>query len=179
MTPTHVMVDLETLSTAPNAAIISIGATVFTKHEIIEVFYSEVSLASNFDLGRNVSPSTINWWMRQSDEARQLFANNDKAPALPFVLGEFAGFCVKHQANWLWGNGATFDNVVLRTAFADCGVHFPVTYRGDMCYRTVKSMYPDMGIQREGTHHNALDDAMHQTKYLLALHEHSKVLKGM
>lgn len=179
MKPTHIMVDIETLSTANNAAIVSIGAVVFTQDEIVEVFYSEVSLASNFELGRNISPDTILWWMKQSDEARALFSNNDKAPHLAFVLGEFAGFCFKHDVNWIWGNGATFDNVILRSAFADCGVQFPISYRGDMCYRTVKSMNPDMNLTREGTHHNALDDAMHQTKYLLALHQHNGVLTGM
>jgi exodeoxyribonuclease VIII len=41
----------------------------------------------------------------------------------------------------------------------------------DKCYRTVKGMYPDVKMERSGTHHNALDDAFYQTLHLIAINE--------
>jgi hypothetical protein len=71
----HLMLDLETLSTEPNAAIVSIGACAFDmldKEEDIEhTFLRRVSIESNFEHGRHISADTLMWWFKQSPEAQQ------------------------------------------------------------------------------------------------------------
>ena len=57
----HIMLDLETMGLDPNAAIISIGAVHFTKDELLEEFYTAVSLKSCVDLGLTMTQSTIDW----------------------------------------------------------------------------------------------------------------------
>jgi hypothetical protein len=77
----------------------------------------------------------------------------------------------KHQPSVLtiWGNGSTFDNVILRSAFAAAGLEYPVRFWADQCYRTKKNEFPTVPLVREGTHHKALDDAISQAKHLQAI----------
>lgn len=45
-------------------------------------------------------------------------------------------------------------------------LELPWKFWNDRCYRTVSAGFPRR--QQTGTHHNALDDAISQTKHLLA-----------
>ena len=60
MTETHVMLDLETMDTGSNAAIIAIGAVVFTRTEITAEFYCNVNLQSSMDYGSDFSMVKLN-----------------------------------------------------------------------------------------------------------------------
>jgi exodeoxyribonuclease VIII len=70
-----VMVDLETMGTSHTAPIIAIGAVVFGNNATHdnEEFYETISLQSAVDSGAVIQPSTVLWWMQQSDEARAEF----------------------------------------------------------------------------------------------------------
>jgi hypothetical protein len=166
-----IMLDLETLSSAPNAAIIAIGATTFntTEHRS---FYCVVDAKNSQALGGHVSADTALWWMRQSDEARDAVS---KAPTmfLADALQRFLEFCEPCGDVRVWGNGADFDNVVLRQAYERLGMLAPWSHRGNRCYRTLKNLRPDIAFEPFGVAHNALDDAiaqaMHAERILQAL----------
>ena len=65
-------------------------------------------------------------------------------------------------------NGATFDNVILHKAFDAVGKRSPWSFRRDMCFRTMASMFPAVPRRmRLGTHHDSLDDARYQAQHLL------------
>ena len=81
------------------------------------------------------------------------------------------------QNQGVWGNGASFDNVILANAYEALGRRAPWQFWQDRCFRTVKSMYPKLELARLGTYHNALDDAKWQTEYLLALHRQYATLE--
>ena len=69
----------------------------------------------------------------------------------------------------VWGNGATFDNVIIRSAFKAVGLPVPWSFRNDKCYRTVANLLPkerQPALERSGTAHNALDDAITQAVHL-------------
>jgi hypothetical protein len=111
---------------------------------------------------------TVMWWMRQSDEARKAIYE-PKLPAgkLRDVLLEFTDWYT-HTAmgGAVWGNGATFDNVILRNAFTAVGLDTPWRYIDDRCFRTLRSLYPNAEIPKiKGVAHHALDDAIWQAKY--------------
>lgn len=168
---TDVMVDLETLGNGSNAVIISIGACAFdpASGQITSEFYMTVDPQSCVDIGLKMDVSTVMWWMNQSDDARAAF----KRPSAPIevVLQEFKAWYP--QAAALWGNGATFDNVILSNAYTLAGMQRPWHFTKDRCYRTLKNLRPDIKQDRVGTHHNALDDAKFQ-----ALHA-CKLLRAM
>lgn len=163
----NVMVDLETLGTANNSVIISMGAVAFDNEgNTLSTFYRRIDPQSCVDAGLKVDVSTVMWWMKQSDAARAAF--NEKGVPLQIALEEFYLWFPEDAC--LWGNGATFDNVLLTNAYKALGMKTPWPYWGDRCYRTVKALYPEIAAGPfEGAAHNALDDARHQTKHLLKI----------
>jgi len=179
MKPTKVMCDLETLGTRPGSIIISIGATKFDENGPYgEPFYMRIDMQSCVDAGLLIDVDTIKWWMKQSDEARAEFQK--EAHELGYTLHQFGVWCddvdAKERDNCncanieLWGNGANFDNVLLKAAYDLVGMEAPWEFWNDRCYRTLKAMYPHIKMPaRVGTHHNALDDVISQVNHLILL----------
>ena len=165
---TEIMIDLETMGNGPTAAIIAIGAVEFSLETktLGREFYEIVDLESAMKAGGTVDASTILWWMQQSDEARAAF----RRPGMHIAeaLGMFRVWLLDSRFDGnVWGNGAAFDNVVLRSAYVRLGLTQPWSFRNDRCFRTVKALYPQIDWSYQGTAHNALDDAKSQAVYLM------------
>lgn len=170
-----VMVDLETMSTANNASVMAIGAVKFslnTKQDQFsadQMFYTAIDLQSSEDAGLHISADTIRWWMTQSKEAQDVMRDM-RRKSLPSALNAFLSWYPKDA--YLFGNGATFDNIILRNAFKAVNIGYPVSYRYDVCYRTIAKMHSDVPFARfEGIEHHALDDAKAQTWHLMDILE--------
>lgn len=183
----HVMIDLETMGTRPDAPIVAIGAVLFspeTQHKdgTVEIggihrsFYANVDLASSVNSGAPIEASTVMWWLQQSDEARAALLAKDDVYSLVGALSALNAWCDWGRIEGVWGNGATFDNVILRQSYYRTAVICPWPFWADRCYRTIKSIHGDVPIDRTGTHHNALDDARTQAEHLLAIHVKHGVL---
>ncbi len=69
----------------------------------------------------------------------------------------------------IWGNGAAFDNTLLIEACERCGVQPAWKFHRDRCYRTLKTLFPDVELIRSGTFHHALDDAKSQAEHACRL----------
>lgn len=163
----NVMIDLETMGVNNNAAIIAIGAVVFDfEGNIGPTFYETISLQSSVENGGVIDPSTVLWWMRQSDEARKEFEREGSYEVC--VLDSFENWLLSFSEDNMkvWGNGASFDNVILANAYRRYAFEVPWKYYNDRCYRTMKNLHPEIMMEREGTHHNALADAISQAKHL-------------
>lgn len=169
----RIMLDLETLDTGPRSTILSIGAVRFTTN-ILDMPYWDnfyvVVKPNQSKWGRTISADTVFWWLNQSDAARGALTNGKQAIELDQALNEFAAFATgPGNVDEMWGNGADFDNVILGSAFADVDIKRPWSYGRNRCFRTLKNigikLPPGAGIERHGTHHNALDDAMYQAAY--------------
>lgn len=164
----HIMVDLETLSTSSNAAIISIGAVAFDKEGIKGRFYRNVDFQSAVK-NSDVDGSTVAFWFKQNDEARMKFFEGEPV-SLGVAMSDFSTFISEHgELEGVWGNGATFDNVILDNAYNSCFLQKPWPFWKDRCYRTMKSENPQVPFVREGVYHNALDDAQSQAKHLIEI----------
>lgn len=164
----HIMIDLETMGTRPNAPIVSIGAVAFDATGVHKKFYRVVDLESAVKAGGVIEPSTVLWWLVQSHDARMALAD-DIAEPVKDVLDAFALWVAKFDVAGVWGNGATFDNVILTETYHRAYGVTPWRFWQDRCYRTVKNMYPGVEMVRSGTHHNALDDARTQAEHLIAI----------
>ena len=187
----NVMLDLETLGNGSNSAIISIGAVFFEPKtgELGADFYQTITLESAMESG-TVDASTIAWWMKQSDDARAIF-NDERSVALPVALYEFSEWLIQNSESSdkntakvsVWGNGATFDNVILSNAYEQINQSRPWPYWADRDVRTIVELGrtiagidPKYNNPFEGTAHNALDDAKHQARYVSDIY---KALKYM
>lgn len=176
----HIMIDLETMGTRPDAPIIAIGAVAFDVDSDWEwrTFYINVDLQSAVTTGAKIDPSTVMWWLQQSKEARAAFDTKgvDLLAALTKLtewFGEVSGGAdaVQMMVDGVWGNGASFDNTILSESYKRVGMTPPWPFWKDRCYRTVKSMFPDVEMDRSGTHHNALDDARSQALHLIEINK--------
>lgn len=168
----NVMLDLETMGNGPNAAIVAIGAVAFDPDtrsvDAERGFYRVVSLESSVQYRLQMDASTVMWWLRQSEEARSALTENPGAE-LHHVLDQFGLWCTQQapaQEILMWGNGAAFDNVILRNAYREVGLPTPWSHWNDRCYRTVKAMAPGILLERQGIHHHALADATCQAHHL-------------
>ena len=164
-----IMVDLETMGTASTAPVIAIGAVAF-KYEngvltIGSEFYRTIDLRSEQKAGAVIEADTVMWWMQQSDAARRKLTSGEVSAHE--ALQEFALWLVATTNEpRIWGNGASFDNVILASAYKRHGIALPWKYYNDRCYRTLKNLAPHIHPVHTGTHHNALDDARVQTNHL-------------
>ena len=168
----HFMIDLETMGTAPGSAIVAVGAVAFDAEKIHDTFYKTVSLESAMAWGLTVDPGTIMWWMQQSDAARAEIVEpmyRDLFIALDTMVEWMRG--MPEDVSGVWGNGATFDNVLIRAAMEKTGVTPPWKFWQDKCYRTVKGAHPEIDIVKEGTAHKAIDDALSQAKHLMVINK--------
>lgn len=167
------MLDLETWGLTPGCAIRSIGCVMFdpTSREIGYQFYTNVDRASCEAAGLRVEPGTQEWWERQSQVARDSLVKD------PVTLKEaartFAMFFAKCGATRLWSQGANFDEPIWSAAMNAAGQRPPWKFWDSRCTRTI---YGAAGlnfnaIRRAGTHHNALDDALHQARCVQRAYE--------
>ena len=172
--PTHVMLDLETFGVGNEAAPISIGAVKFDKIEILDRFHVGIHPESCEQRKLTISASTVLWWLddarRDAWHAWQALEKVD----LWLALDGFSKWAAPTADTEIvvWGNGSTFDNIILRSAYAACGMEYPAKFWNDRCYRTVKGLAPEIKLQRVGTHHSAVDDAESQARHLQAIWAH-------
>ncbi len=168
----HVMLDLETLSTDSNGAIVAIGAVKFDESGMYDDFYAVLDLKTVLALDAVMDADTVVWWMNQSDAARKaLFHKDVEKQDMYITLCSFALFLGAssgvNKAVRMWGNGSDFDCVMLANAYKRAQLKVPWKWSNNRCYRTIKNNFKDVKMKRTGTHHNALDDAKSQVTHLL------------
>jgi len=167
----HVMLDLETLGHGPNAVIVAIGAVLFDLEDdkVLESWYTVIDPVSSVKHGLTMTPETVCWWLQQSDDARKIFSDKSKLD-LVTALHLFAAWIKEHDPAGIWGNGADFDNVIINSAYIAIKEQLPWKYYKNRCFRTLKSLFK-VEVERQGVHHNAVDDATYQVAVLKEINE--------
>ena len=185
------MIDFETLGLKENAVLLSIGACAFdpATGEIGETFYCAIDPRTQH--GREIDAGTALWWMGQDEAARRKITdavkNADLLPSLELDTPEYdeafnnAALPINHVAMAFsayveqfgdnvrcWSNGAV-DHAWLNSMMTYSGFTNPIKFWNQRDYRTIKGMYPDTKAEDFGQAHNALDDAIKQTKHLCAI----------
>ncbi len=165
-----VMLDLETFGTGSNSVIVSISAVQFNIEtgEIGEVFEQGLNLQQQIDAGGIMDAATVMWWLKQPEEAQVALTKLYDNPVI-FVLEAFNEWLTKIDCSGIWGNGATFDNTLLRNLYARHKIKFVLAYWAD---RDVRTMVATFAINRKqykfvGTKHKGVDDCIHQINYIV------------
>lgn len=164
---THISLDLETLGTGSNAAIVSIGAVEFHAHGVGRAFHQNVTFTSAVAHGF-VDGDTIRWWLGQSDAARQSLVSGSAQdlPEVLYGLNEWVQAMTPNGDVRLWGNGASFDCVVLENAYKRAGIDPFFTFRQHRDLRTLLSLVPENSRKlmwaSPTVAHDALSDATAQ-----------------
>lgn len=167
-----IMIDLETLGTTTDSAILSIGAVRFNEEEIDDKgFYRVITIESNQAAKRRINADTLRWWLNQSDKAKAVF-NDPAAAALFEALGDLVDYIGVNKDNVrVWGNGADFDIAMLAHAYMQEECDTPWKFYNVRCFRTVKNLSRVQNVPKpvnQGAH-NALFDAVAQAQHLQAI----------
>jgi len=178
------MIDLETMGTASDTVVISVGACLFDKDGIHDKFFCLLNQQEQLKLGRTINEDTLKWWNKQAPEARkQLEDSKNGGLILREFFHDFEDFIDfgladrKQKRDELrpWGNGANFDITIVEDLFrrhhAAGHVAIPWKFWNVWCYRTFSHLTKcrDILPRRHGVYHNALDDAIHQASCVLAV----------
>jgi exodeoxyribonuclease VIII len=171
----EVMVDLETLSVRPNAAILVIGAIKFNRGEKwkddfdikdldkLDFFYVRIKLDSCANAGLHIDPVTEKWWSEQDEESKYEALTNPFRVSLKEALMSFKEWFGYNHYTKIWGNGSSFDCTILGEAYKRCGMEIPWKFFNERDLRTVM----DLGNVRmcdlpQYGKHNALYDCYRQ-----------------
>ncbi len=177
----QIMIDLETVGVESLAAIASIGAVVFNESGVIESdsFYKTVELQSVVNIGMEIEPGAMLWWMKQNESVRKAtFEHNPEN--IEQVLNAFSTWVSEIQSKYnngqpmnIWARGASFDFTILKNAYKLMGKTEPWKFWKERCFRTLADQYPELDVKPpETSAHCALTDAHYQAcgaiKMLLA-----------
>ena len=189
----NVMLDLETLGTAPGCAVLSVGAVPFDVENGVRedwAFYAEISLVSCLAAGLTIDPQTLAWWLKQPDrgvlERASAAPLHPKMPLAPYPwhtlgLGSLTDMAQAFSQWWsmvaseddlvamVWGNGADFDLPIWAHAMRAVKWAQPWKPFNGRCYRTLKNLRPDVRPEAGAVAHHALADATRQAEHAVRL----------
>lgn len=161
-----VMVDIETTGTCHNAGILTIGAMILQPQVGIDrFFYIKLDPKHIEREGFIIQRHVMEWWDKQRKDVKDEAFSGLELPTVAFT--SFAQWLnnIPEEYN-IWGNAPSFDCSILKDYFDKLGIPCPWKYWNEMCYRTVKNMFPGIKIQKGNDAHSAIVDAHNQGRHL-------------
>ena len=161
----NVVFDLETLDTAPTAAILALAAVSV---DTGAWFYRNIDLDSCLRAGLTVNGPTFYWWMRQEFTAREALLA--QRVDLRSAIVDFGVWCDAQAPDTEYWSHATFDPPILCHATRALGLSPQfIPFRQFRDLRTLTALSGPVDLVFEGVPHNALDDARHEAKRIRRL----------
>ena len=161
----HAMIDLETLSTNPNATILTVGGVKFNPLISVEPsqgMYFRVDVDSQTEMGRDVMQETLDWWSTQPKEISEEALGDKDRISLTEMVKTINKWAV--GVDVFWCQGPLFDYAILQNIYKQLGHPVPWQYWQIRDSRTLFNLVPkDPNEQRSGMH-NALEDCYFQAK---------------
>lgn len=161
-----VSLDLETLGKLPGCPVVSIGWCIFNENDILTRGELHPYLKSQLDAGAKLDADTLQWWMRQSDEARMAWVNGQERQGMDLreCLKIISGELQRNRVKYIYGFGATFDVSILQALYVMAGLPIPWQFWNIRCGRTLTQL-ADIKIERDKkVHHTAEQDAFAQAQ---------------
>lgn len=143
----RVMIDLETMSTRPTAAVIALTVAMrddVNPHISARTWRIDPTLA----LG-HVDEQTCNWWSEQNAEVKNFVWGGNESPTEVFssVRSWIQANGAYGEDVLYYGDPADFDFPIIRNQFFTAGIECPWEWSQQRCSRTMrKVMIEDMGI---------------------------------
>ena len=174
------MIDVESMGKGADAALVALGAAFFDirSQTIGPTFLRTINLATAVRDGGTMDPSTVIFWLRQGDAARQSIAYNGQD--IRKVLTDFSEWIketCRHEDVRPYGNSASFDLPKIETAMERIGMKTPWHFINVRCFRTMRAMYPSVEYnpaEKGDGGHNALLDAQFQIDHLFKIANRNK-----
>ena len=185
----HFMLDLETLGSGPDGAILTIGVVPFDPAQgrtaaLLDVFYGRVTLGcTNFG---EIDAGNVAWWMEQDIVAREealgvLGVERRNLWDTLWALNQWLFSRGMRKAGedgpWrLWAKPPEYDVRLLRAAYKRVGLAFPFHFRATRDMRTLVDLAQSLGLksaveERSTLRHHALEDAKHQAEVVCGIYQ--------
>ena len=188
-------IDIETLSTAKNAVVLSIGAvyvnTIKRHGSIIDFpheFYKVIRINDQLNHGRHIDYDTLAWWLKRDEKVRNVtFEGMPGAPEAVtldqalYDLKAWTLYISKGEDRNFWAKGVGFDGAIIESAFTGPGKmldHPTFPFRGWQEVRTLERLsgvsvqdqnkrdHPYLHQVCEEWKHHALYDARYQGAFV-------------
>lgn len=159
---THLMVDLETMDTGPQATVLTLGAVKFNPfgNGYSDKLYLRIDIDDQDALGRKISQDTLDWWARQDQEVmEEAFNPHDRVP-LVTAIDQFHKFAWGCDA--FWSHGSIFDLMIIQDIYTQLNKSYPWNF---WQIRDTRTLF-DLGYDPEmptNSKHDALQDAIRQS----------------
>jgi hypothetical protein len=158
----HLMLDLETMDTSPDATVLTLGAIHFNPwgNGYGDKIYFRINIDDQDALGRKVDQGALDWWAKQDPAImEEAFSPDDRIPFVEAIdkFHKFAWGC-----DCFWSHGATFDLIIIENIYRQLGKPIPWQF---WQLRDTRTLF-DLGYDPEmpkGSLHNALEDAIRQS----------------
>lgn len=154
-----IALDIESLGTAPNSIILSVGMCRFdvARNTIWDDFEVNIDAKDSAKYGMIADPETVEWWAKQPREAFKRATANPVS--VDTALTMIRGYMEKTRNPNVWSYGSMFDFPMLEWTFKAAGhKHTPWQYRRANCGRTMANVFGAYA-SGDGIKHTALDDA--------------------
>lgn len=161
---THGMIDLETLSTRPDAVILSVGAIKFDPYSSAEPhdpLLFKVDVDSQTEMGRHVMEDTLKWWATQPEHIREDALGETDRMDLDYTIKAINKWAV--GVDVFWCQGPLFDYAILQNLYAQLDRPVPWQYWAIRDSRTLFGLYRETDVAKVDAH-NALADCDYQAK---------------
>ena len=108
------MLDLESLGTRPDCAILTLGAVKFdpfAPDAFGDSLYLRIDVDEQLALGREVQQDTLTWWSNQAEDVREEALGEGNRVSLESMYRQLNKFTVGVEN--IWCQGPAFDIVIL------------------------------------------------------------------
>lgn len=163
---THLMIDIETLDIIPTSIVLSVGAVLFNKNNILEEYYAPLNIFEQILKDRTMSQSTIDFWKKQNDEAKNIGTSVNNVKTCLTILSDLVNNYEELEQVKVWGKGPHFDVSIIESLMRDFDVNIPWKFWNVRDVRTFMEYKNVRKPKDQGVAHNALDDAIYQAKII-------------
>jgi len=170
---TAVMLDLETLGTRPDCAIMTLGAVKFDPfnpdREPGPGIYLRMDIEEQLALGRTVDDSTITWWAEQDPRVRAEAWDEGDRSSVQDLKRELNRFLV--GVDDIWSQGPVFDIAILEDLYRSQKWGFPWYFWQIRDSRTLFKVANHRLESGRDQAHNALLDCVYQAEAVQSIYK--------
>jgi len=174
-----IMLDLESLGTRPDCAILTLGAIKFDPFRpdaFGDSLYLRIDVDQQLSLGREVQADTLEWWSRQADDVREEALGEHDRVGLEEMYRQLNKFTV--GVNNIWCQGPAFDIVILENIYRQMGWPTPWQFWQIRDSRTLFGVHGDPRVKGKAGLHNALEDCISQAKGVQEIYSKLSITKN-
>lgn len=172
------MIDLESLGTRPDCAILTLGAVKFDPYTVDKFgdsLYFRIDVNEQLALGREVQEDTLEWWGRQAEDVREEALGEHDRISLESMYRQLNKFLV--GVNNIWCQGPAFDIVILENIYRQKGWPTPWQFWQIRDSRTLFGVHGDPREKNKAGLHNALEDCVSQAQGVQEIYRRQRISK--